>query len=173
MAMQQIPEMLGVNIFFSFPPSQLMLTCLWLHRCQQRENYFPAWRNLRRKKKNDGEKDKKLVWVVLFPAVRGKNPLCFVLLSGCDILHHLPSFLSNSKSYGYHTQVFLWQDLAHWGLPAWASSSNSILRASLSQSHSLLRRVSSDFSGANADCLRVGAFGPNSAVLVSPCTAAQ
>lgn len=46
----------------------------------------------------------------------------------------------------------LWQRL-----PAWAGSSSSILRASPLQSLSVLRRVSSDFLGVNADCLRVNA----------------
>lgn len=84
-----------------------------------------------------------------FPAVRKKKTLCFVLLSGCNILCCFPSILSYPilKAVAISHKYSCGRLLAHWGLPLWASSSSSIFRASPLQSHSLLRRVSSGFSG--------------------------
>lgn len=92
-----------------------------------------------------------------FPAVREKKKsLCFVLLSGCDILHHFPSILSYPilMAMAISHKYFCGRLLA---APAWAGSGSSIFRASPLRSHSTLRRVSSDFSGVNADYLRVNA----------------
>lgn len=97
-----------------------------------------------------------------FPAVREKTPsLCFVLLSGCDILHHFPSVLS----YPVLRAVAISQKHSCGRLlaaprtqPVWAGSSGgSVLRASPLQSLSIPGRVSRDFLGVNADCLRVNA----------------
>lgn len=74
-----------------------MLTRLWLHRCQQRENYFPAMKETwEGKKKKMTEKGIRSSCEYFFPAIREqkKKSLWFVLLSGCDILHRFPSILS-------------------------------------------------------------------------------
>lgn len=143
MAMQQIAEMLGVNIFFSFPPSQLMLTRLWLQRCQQTENYSPAWKKPERGKKMTEEEIRSSCEYFL-PAVREKKyPLRFVLLSGCDILHHLPSILPYPilKATAISHQHFHGRLLAVPRVPVCTGTSSFVLRALPLQSHSTLRRV--------------------------------
>lgn len=71
-----------------------MLTSLWWHRCQQRQNYFPAWKKPEKEKKKWWRKGYEAPVCTVFPAIREKISLCFVLLSGCDILHCFPFILS-------------------------------------------------------------------------------
>lgn len=80
------------------------------------------------------------------PAAREKkNPLRFVLLSGCDILHHLPSILPYPilKAMAISHQHFHGRLLAVPRVPVCTGTSGSVLRALPLQSHSTLRRVPS------------------------------
>lgn len=85
-----------------------------------------------------------------------KNP--FVLFSCLDVTFYTASLLffliQFWRLWLSHTSISISHKhscgrlLAHWGLPAWASSSSSsLLRASPLQSHSPLRRILSGFSG--------------------------
>lgn len=148
MAMQQISEMLGVNIFFLFHPvSWHVCGCIGVNR----ERIISLHEgNLRRIKKNDWGEDKKLLWVLFFPCCKGeKNP--FVLFSCLDVTFYtaFPSILSFPilKAVAVSHKYSCGTLLPCWGLSMWASSSSSIPRASPLQSHSLLRRAWSGFSG--------------------------
>lgn len=84
-----------------------------MHRCQQRDNYFPAW--------NKPEKGKKMMeegirrsCKYFFPAVSKKKKNKTTLFCSHVWMWHFTlfpfyCFLSNFKGSGYLTQALLWQ----------------------------------------------------------------